>query len=83
MEVSVSDFERQVFEMEQIRIVLRLPLYSKVPPYSFERAATGGLTVRDLRERRLTGLECEIVMGNGSCAMPHQLLSTVRDSYAN
>jgi len=59
---------------------------ANLPQYGYERAASGGVTVRRWKDVRFTptysGWDVEVLDSHGSPAHGRALLSTVRDSYA-
>lgn len=86
MEVSVSEFERQVFDKEEIRIVVRSQKEGRVSRYPYERKASLATTITDLLDNRIKPLICgaEVIVINGEGLQPHgrTKVETVRSSYA-
>lgn len=83
--VSVSEFERQVFELEEVKIVVRAPRGQSVPSYDYERKADKSSSVAEWSDKRLKpslkDVEFEIVKGDGSVPHGRTKMETVRSSY--
>ncbi|MBY6345092.1 hypothetical protein E5C31_03845 [Providencia rettgeri] len=84
--VSIRDFEQAVFELEEIRIVVRGSLRAKVDAYEYERKAAGNTSVNDWLDSRIRPLigEIEVSVINGNGGIPHGRtnLENVRSGYA-
>lgn len=50
---SVESFERLVYQLEGIRIVLRAPTYAKVGRYPYKRRCSKDTSIRDFIENRI------------------------------
>lgn len=89
---TVGEFERQVLELEGIRVKLVHPSGRKVrkdkdglPPYKYERAARSSWTVKTWLRHRIrgsrNGFAVEVLDGRGDPVWGNTLLSTVRATY--
>lgn len=87
--VSVFDFERQVFEQEGVRIVVRSDDMSiDVPSYNYQRQVSDGTRLSDFLENRIypvlkpLNLSCCIISGDGNASLHGSVkLGTIRNSY--
>jgi len=85
---SLYDFERQVFDIEGVRIVIRGNGYENLPNYSYQRRASDSTTVSEFVNNRLIpylapyNLNFVIISGDGNPNV-HGLtmLGTLRRSY--
>ena len=48
---SVSDLEKQIFEKEGVRVIIRAPSSQDVPAYDFSRKLPDSSNISDLRNR--------------------------------
>lgn len=81
--ISVANVELKVFQMEEIRIVIRKLTSESIPEYEYERRCSGNTMVKDFVRNRL-GLELgdvEVITGNGEFATPRMTMDYVRNSY--
>lgn len=88
--VTIKEFEEQVWNIEGIRIVVRVidTTRSRIEPYEYIRRAARNWRVTTWLSHRITryvGTEQEVVvlMGNGGIAHGRTLLQTVRGSYSS
>jgi hypothetical protein len=85
--MQVWKFEKKVYEIEGVRIIVRANTDATVEEFDFERCASGNTTLADWLARRIypyTG-DYEVTVVSGSGALdPHGKthMSTLRDSYA-
>jgi hypothetical protein len=84
--VKISEFEEQVFELEEVRIVVRAPRGGMVDAYSYEKKASKTQQINDwldMRVRPKIG-DFEVVIVSGQGLHPHgrTKMDTLRDSYA-
>ena len=80
---SVYSVEQKVFELEQIRIVIRKPKFSFIEDYNFNKACPGNTEIKNFVKTRL-GLDLsqvEVITGNGSIPHPRMTMDSVRNSY--
>ena len=84
---SVSDLEKQIFEKEGVRVIIRAPSSQDVPAYDFSRKLPDSSNIYDLRNRINKTLgdtthETIIVLGDGN-STPHGLtgMEKARNSY--
>jgi len=84
-EMSVAEFEEAVLALEEVRVVVRAPLGSKVKPFTYERKSAGSTSVSDWLEKRikplLGGFECVVVKGDGVKPHGRTQMDRVRASY--
>ena len=86
---SIYDIERQVFEKEGIRIVIRSNGVGVVlPDYNFQRQASGNTRLSDFLENRINPilderkLSYSVISGDGHASVHgHTKLEKLRDSY--
>ena len=50
---SVESFERTVYSLEGIRVILRAPTYAKVRRYTYKRRCSKDTSIRDFIEKRI------------------------------
>ena len=83
--VSVSEFERQVFDLEEVKIVVRAQRETLVPSYDYERKADKSASVAEWSNSRikpaLNGLEFDVIKGDGGIPHGRSKMETVRSSY--
>lgn len=84
-EISVSEFERQVFDKEGVRIVIRASRSRTLPSYSYQRKAAGDTTCTEWQEARLKPIlkeiEFEVVKGDGNVPHGRMKMDSLRNSY--
>jgi hypothetical protein len=84
-DISVSEFEAKVLEIEEIVIRVRASSSAKVLDYTYERKAAGNQTVADWLDGRIRPLinRLEVSVIGGDCTSPHgrTKLETLRSSY--
>jgi len=88
-EMTVKQFEGRVFEVEEIRIVVRGPKSARVQDYDYTRKFAKNKTLSELKSKRLRPkltngkslYDVAIIMGDGKFPRDHMTLKTVRDSY--
>ncbi|CTW55150.1 TPA: hypothetical protein ACN6ZO_004528 [Escherichia albertii] len=86
---SIFDFERQVFEREGVRIIVRSDdMDIEVPPYDYQRQASGGTRLSDFLDNRICPLlsscklTCTVVSGDGNSSVHgNTKLESIRASY--
>lgn len=84
--VSASDLERQIYEKEEIKVVLRCKKNSSFDSYDYKRKAAANTSVKEWAETRLRPIigddtEFEIVNGAGQSPHGRTNIETVRNSY--
>lgn len=83
--MNVWEFEQAVYELEEVRIVVRAPWKKDLGDYGYERAASGNVSVTDWFNTRIgPALDNEqVVIIDGNGAIPHgrTKMSTLRASY--
>ena len=86
MKVSVLELEQKIFELEELRVVIRQKRETQVPKYDYKRKASISTSVTDLIETRIKPLvgDADVVVVNGQGLQPHgrTKVETVRNSYA-
>ena len=87
MKVSVSELEQEIFELEEVRVIIRQKRDTQVSKYDYKRKASISTSVTDLIETRIKPLVggADVVVVNGQGLQPHgrTKVETVRNSYAN
>lgn len=85
MNVSASELERQIVQLEEIRVVIRCPRSQLFPEYPYQRKAAGNASVAEWLESRIKplveGFEVDVIKGDGTAPHGRTLLETVRESY--
>lgn len=83
--VSASELERQIFEKEEIKVVIRAPRSKMFKPYDFQRKAASNTSISEWLETRIKPLlencEIEIIKGDGSSPHGRTNVENVRSSY--
>jgi hypothetical protein len=86
MEITVAELERKIFELEEVRVVIRKKKEDKVSNYRYERKASMTSSITDLIDNRIKPLigDAEVIVINGEGLQPHgrTKVETVRNSYA-
>ncbi len=83
----VRELEDEVFNKDEIRIVVRLPRIQDVGEYAYERKAADNTTITEWLEQRIMPLlgenrvRVEVVDGYGAIPHGNTRLSVVRGSY--
>lgn len=85
---TVSELEKQIFEREEIKVVIRAKSSTEVKPYNYERKASNNASVTDFIETRIkpiVGPDIEVEIVNGQSQKPHgrTKMETLRKSYEN
>ncbi|QOV66523.1 hypothetical protein [Kosakonia pseudosacchari] len=86
---SIYDFERQVFEKEGVRIVIRSNGHGiDLPDYGYQRQASDSTRLSDFLANRIDtvlnehDLSCSVVSGDGNASVHgNTKLERLRDSY--
>ncbi|MEG2164628.1 MAG: hypothetical protein RRY55_09175 [Bacteroidales bacterium] len=77
--------EREIFEIEEIRVVIRAEKSKLFDNYSYQRKAAGNTSITDWYNTRLKPLisayEATVIDGNGNVPHGRTNIETVRDSY--
>ena len=86
--VSTSELERQIFEKEEIKVVIRMPSNKQFPSYPYQRKAANNMTVSEWIDSRIkpiigNDVQIEIIKGDGSSPHGRTKMETVRNSYRN
>ena len=68
-----ADLEQAVFDLEEVRIVIRSPLNQELGDYQYDRKAAGNTSITDWLEQRIRPLldGKAVVVIDGSGALPH------------
>lgn len=81
-----AEFEQAVFDLEEVRIVIRSPRREDLQDYLYDRKAAGNSNIKEWLEQRvmpkINGADVVVVDGTG--ALPHgrTRMDTLRASYA-
>lgn len=83
--VSTTELERQIFEKEEIKVVIRAARGEMFPSYPYQRKMSQNSTVTEWTDSRIKPLlgdtEFEIVRGDGNSPHGRSKMETVRNSY--
>ena len=84
--VPASELERQIFEVEEVRVIIRAPRSSTFPPYPYQRKSSSSTSVSDWLEQRIKPLlgeiQVDVIKGDGNCPHGRTNMETLRNSYA-
>lgn len=84
--MTVEEFERAVFELEDIRLVVRAPRSAHVGDYDYERRAAGNASVTEWLDQRIRPLvgtyDVAVLNGDGATPNGRTKLETLRATYA-
>lgn len=85
--VSATDLERQIYEKEEIRVVIRAPKNSTFDEYGYNRKAAINTSITDWYNTRLKpilgeNIEADIIDGTGAIPHGRTQIEKVRKSYA-
>ena len=79
------DLEQAVFELEEVRIVVRAPLNTDLGDFQYDRKAAGNTNITDWLEQRikplLNGNAVAVVGGTGTYPHGRTKMDTLRASY--
>lgn len=86
--VSATDLERQIYEKEEIRIVIRAKESQQFDSYSYSRKAATTVSATDWYNTRLKPLlgndvDAVIIDGHGNIPHGRTKLDTIRNSYVD
>lgn len=83
--ISATELERQVFELEEIRIVIRNNKMTQYSGYNYSRKASSNASLTDWYQTRLKpiigGDDAVIIDGYGNIPHGRTNIETVRNSY--
>lgn len=83
--MNVWEYEKSVYEREEVRIVIRAPWKTQVGDYAYERAAAGNSSVSAWLQARIHHAvgDYEVVVLDGTGSVPHgrTKMATLRGSY--
>lgn len=85
--ISATDLERQIFEKEEIRVVIRAPKDTKFDEYNYDRKAAVNTSITDWYSTRLKPIlgeehDADIIDGYGTNPHGRTKIEKVRNSYA-
>lgn len=85
--ISASDLEREIFEREEIKVVIRCPKNTMFEEYGYNRKAATSTSITDWYNQRLKPIigeeyEADIVDGYGMNPHGRTKIEKVRNSYA-
>ncbi len=85
--ISATELERQIFEKEEIRVVIRAPRDTTFDEYDFERKTSINTSVTDWYNTRLKPIlgneyDADIIDGSGTNPHGRTKIEKVRNSYA-
>lgn len=80
------EIESAVFELEQVRIVIRCPAGAHLGDYNYERRAAGNSSVSEWLQQRiiplLNGNEVTVINGHGEIPHGRTRMERLRQTYA-
>lgn len=82
--ISIAEFEKQVWNVEGVRLVVRAPSSTAVKPYQYEKAASSKWRYSQLEtriEKSTDRFEYVIVDGRGDIPKRNMSLDRIRKSY--
>lgn len=83
--ISATELERQIFELEEIRVVIRSNKSTQYSNYKYTRKAASNTSITDWYLARLKPIigedEATIIDGNGNTPHGRTNIETVRNSY--
>jgi hypothetical protein len=86
---SIHEFERQVFDVEAVRLVVRASGNVEIPDYPYVRKASDSTTVSEFTTNRImpllshAGMTFTLVSGDGNANIHGlTLMGTLRKSYS-
>ena len=85
--ISATDLERQIFEKEEIRVVIRARKNEEFEEYVYDRKAATNTSMTDLYNNRLKPIlgdkyDADIIDGYGNNLHGRTKFEKVRNSYA-
>lgn len=85
--VSATELERQIFDLEEIKVVIRCPRNTEFTPYDYARKAAINTSITEWYNKRLKPIigdcDADIIDGNGNNPHGRTNIENVRNSYAN
>ncbi len=86
-QVSATELERQIFEKEEIRVVIRAPRNTMFEEYNFIKKAAANTSITDWYNTRLKPIlgdeyDADIISGFGTNPHGKTGIERVRNSYA-
>lgn len=86
--ITASELERKIYELEEVRIVIRSSKETRFDDYNFTRKAATNTSISDwlnTRVRPLTGEDVQVDVIDGTGNNPHGRtnIENVRNSYTN
>ncbi len=83
--MNVVEFEQKVFEIEDVRVVVRAASNDKIGDYSYQKCSPRGNSIADWVKQRIApnvnGREVVVIDGSGAIPNRRTLMSTLRHSY--
>jgi hypothetical protein len=83
--MNVWEIEQEIFEREEVRVVIRAPWKTHLGAYNYQRAASGTSSVTEWLQQRVIpavqGHEVVVIDGNGAVPHGRTKMSTLRASY--
>ena len=85
--ISATDLERQIFEKEEIKVVIRAKKNTEFDEYNFDRKASVNTSITDWYNTRLKPIlgenyDADIIDGFGNNPHGRTKIENVRNSYA-
>lgn len=83
--MKATEIEQAVFDLEEVRIVIRGDRRADFPDYDYDRKAAGNSSIADWLDQRIKPLigDHHVVVIDGTGALPHgrTRMDTLRESY--
>jgi len=84
--MKVSEFEKRVWDLEHLRLVVRANRNEEVDEYDYKNAANENWRITEFVKNRVAdrvdGREVTVIQGDGRVAHGNTLLYALRDSYS-
>jgi hypothetical protein len=85
--VTPAEIEQAVFDLEEVRIVIRAPKREALNDFDYDRKAAGNTSITDWLDQRIRPLvgDHQVVVVDGTGALPHgrTKMDKLRASYAH
>jgi hypothetical protein len=81
-----AEIEQAVFDLEEVRMVIRAPIREQLEDFDYDRKAAGNTSITDWLDQRIKPLigSFQVAVVDGTGALPHgrTRMDKLRDSYA-
>jgi len=83
--VTATDLERQIFELEEVRVIIRSDKNKEFKSYNYTRKAATNTSITEWYNTRLKPIlgdyDADVIDGNGNNPHGRTNIETVRNSY--